>query len=805
MLTTTWRTIIGPDGTPELPPPEDRPAPTSQWELPDRYLDLGHLAEGAVGEVRRVRDRKLGTELVMKLHRRGASPTQRRRFEREARLTARLHHPNIVPALDLGWMPNGTPWFTMPEVRGQTLGAVLKARREHADAHPLRRILEILSGVARALAYAHEEKVVHRDVKPENLMIGRFGDVRVMDFGVAMDLAGLDEVLDDAVVGTPLYMAPEQARGEIARCGPAIDVYALGVILYELLTNRTPYQGDGIQVWHQIIEGPPPDPGEITGEGTRPPSMLLELVRDAMRREPSDRPSALEVARRLDRWLDGDERRRRARELVVAAQPMKRTLDDLRDQVTQLRQRASTLLDALPMHAPVEEKEPGWGLQDEADRAALELRRQEARYVEKLRSALYQDPDCPEAHARLAAFHRRLLEDAERTNEAAEEAEQEELLRTHDRGEHAAFLEGLSAVTLVTEPAGAVVVAQRLVHRERRWQVADEHVLGRTPLVEAALPHGNWRLVIRADGRREVVYPVHLRRNEHADGIAPGDTAPTTLLLPADLHDDEVYVPAGWYTTGGDPDALDPLPTRRVWVDGFAIGRYHVTVGAYLAFLDALGEAALPWVPTTNGSVDPTPVLCWNGRRWTGEETAWMEGLTPDHPRTSVTPMAAHRYAEWFARHHRPGTRLPHQLEWAKAARGVDARGFPWGDQCDPSLAVLVQGQPGVPCLQPIGRVPTDSSVYGMRDAGGNARDIVASSYHEPVEERVVVGPVPGPTDLWIVRGGCWASTGNNARSANRLVVRGDESSTITGFRIARSVIAEPGARHTGVCTDASG
>lgn len=788
MLTTTWRTIIGPDGVPVPPAPEEPEPAVDDWQLPDRYIDLGHLAEGAVGEVRRVRDRKLGTELVMKLHRRGASPTQRRRFEREARLTARLHHPNIVPALDLGWMPNGTPWFTMPEVRGQTLAEVLRLQKNDAGAKSLRRILELLAGVARALAYAHEEKVVHRDVKPENLMIGRFGDVRVMDFGVAMDLAGHDRDLDDAVVGTPLYMAPEQARGEIHLCGPAIDVYALGVILYELLTGTTPYKGDGIQVWHQIIEGPPPDPTEVTLDGLRPPKGLIDLVRDTIQRTAAHRPTALEVARRIERWLDGDERRRRARELVLAAGPMLADLQTLRGRVAETRERAAVLLDALPMHAPVTEKAKGWGMEDDADRGTLELRRQEARYIQQLRSALHQDPDCPEAHAQLATYHRRLLEKAERTNQAAEEAEQEELLRTHDRGEHTTFLRGQSAVTLVTDPPGARVIAQRLVHRERRWQVADEHTLGSTPLLAAPLPHGNWRLVIRSAGRRDVIYPVRLRRGEHADGIAPGEQDPTPILLPTDLGADEVYVPAGWYTTGGDADALDPLPARRVWVEGFAIGRHHVTVGEYETFLNALGEAAAEFVPRIRGPIDNGPALHWDGQRWTGEETAWIESLSPKHPRTSISPVAAARFAQWADACICAGARLPHQLEWAKATRGADARAFPWGNGFDPALAALVHGQPGTPCLQPVGAISTDVSVYGMRDAGGNARDIVASGYHEAMSDRLPPPSLPDPSDLWIVRGGCWASTGNNSRSANRLVQGGAEASTIVGFRICRTL-----------------
>ncbi|MCA9571739.1 MAG: serine/threonine protein kinase, partial [Myxococcales bacterium] len=273
MLTTTWRTALGPNGLPIVEGREDWPPPRPVLKLPDRYQDRGFLAAGAVGEIRRVHDTKLATELVMKICRRGATTVQRRRFEREARLTARLHHPNILPALDLGVFEDNTPWFTMPEVRGRTLREViteLLAMSPQERARPQRRVIELVEEVAQALGYAHEQGVAHRDVKPENLMVGRFGDVRVMDFGVAMDLRTPEDELDDAVVGTPLYMAPEQARGEIAHCGPTMDVYALGVMLYQVLTGSTPYEGDGVQVWHQVVEGPPPDPADRLRPGFDP-------------------------------------------------------------------------------------------------------------------------------------------------------------------------------------------------------------------------------------------------------------------------------------------------------------------------------------------------------------------------------------------------------------------------------------------------------------------------------------------------------------------------------------------------------
>jgi len=714
----------------------------------------------------------------MKLQRRASHKTQRRRFEREARLTARLHHPNIVPALDLGELANSTPWFTMPEVRGQTLREVIDSGETG-----LRRVVELLEGIARALSYAHSEGVVHRDIKPQNLMVGRFGDVRIMDFGVAMDLAALDPELDDAVVGTPLYMAPEQARGELRRSGPSIDCYALGVILYEVLTGSVPYEGGGVAVWHQIIVGPPPDPAERVLPGREPPEGLMQLVRDLIRREPSERVNTSVAADRMQAWLDGEQRRSRALALVEAAQPLVTQLGRLRERVADHRQRAGALLDAQPTYAPIEAKERGWILEDEAEKFGLDLRRVETRYLQQLQAALHQDPDCAAAHRVLAAHHRRFLERAERAHLPAEVAVSEELLRIHDRGEHTAYLEGRSAITLHTDPPGAVVVADRLVHRGRRWQPGESHELGTTPLDEVSLPHGNWRLRIQAPGRPEVIYPVRLRRGEHQDGVRPGSTEPFAIPIPHRLGPEEHYIPAGWYEFGSAAKALDPLPDGRVWVDGFALHRFPVRVREYREFLDDLGEAGAPYAPMADPD-QPWP-------RW-----SFRSGWEPEVPVDGELPMgglsarSATAYAEWCAAKRGLPLRLPHSVEWEKAARGADKRLYPWGNGFDPCLGNCNQSLPGTPVPVPVDSFPTDVSVYGVRGMGGNIRDITATVWRRagPEEGSIVGLESPTESDLWVVRGGLWHSAPGNLYAANRFAIPTEQSSISVSLRLARSI-----------------
>ncbi len=784
----TWRTRLGGDGRPVLSEapdqtgvpaagdaevPSERPGPT----LPARYVDLGAFAEGGVGEIRRVRDTKLDTQLVMKLQRKRVGGIQRKRFEREARLTARLHHPNIVPALDLGQLDDGTPWFTMPEVRGRTLRTLMDSEEVG-----LRELCERVEGIARALAYMHNEGVVHRDIKPHNLMVGRFSDVRIMDFGVALDLARPDEELDDAVVGTPLYMSPEQARGEIDRCSGALDVYALGILLYEALTGALPYDGTAIQVWHAIIQGPPRDPIQSLQPGYDPPDVLVELVRAMIQRAPEERPDALGVANRLQSWLSGEQRRERALALVQQAQPLASEIETLRDRIERQRALAAQILAALPPHAPVEDKEPGWLIEDQADETEVELRRVEARRLQTLQTALYQDPECGPAHRALAAHHRDALEESEAAHDPVQTAVHRDLLLAHDRGEFASYLEGKAAVTLHTDPPGAVVVAERLVHKARRWQVAESIPLGTTPLNAVALPHGYWRLRVRAEGRVPVNYPVFVGRGEHWDGIPPDSDAPFPIPLPAAMGPGEVYVPAGWYRTGNAEEALEPYQEGRVWIDGFFMQEHVVTVREFRRFLDSEG-------PESKHVPDDDLNGIQTGWRW--ERGAWTLDAQPggDWPVVGVDRAGMLAFMDWQT--HRTGLvhRLPHDLEWEKACRGPARSAFPWGNGFDPSLGnVLMSGPRPRPVSLDAFRL--DCSVYGIRGCGGNVREQCATTWekHASPPSRLIVSALELNEDLWIVRGGsCHSADPSNAHGATRFVSGTDESGN-RGFRCFRNL-----------------
>jgi serine/threonine protein kinase/formylglycine-generating enzyme required for sulfatase activity len=785
------------------------PAVTDRVALPDRYEDLGRIAAGAMGEVRRVRDRRLDSTLAMKITRWEVyrDPDLRQRFLDEARVTARLNHPGIISVHDLGELPDGRLWFTMEEVRGLTLAHVFgalhaassRARWGEAEGFTFRRAVEALARVADAVAYAHAQGVVHRDLKPANVMVGAFGEVVVMDWGIARlhaherpgtAAAHGEETGYGVVLGTPAYMPPEQAFGLADRVGPRSDVYALGAMLYHLLAGRPPGT--------PRPEGPPPLVDTPPLDET-----LVEVCLRAMAYDIDARPKdASQVASRLLDWLEGSLRRERALGLVQRARAMGPEAVALDTEARALRSEADAILSVARPHTPTDHKLPGWRLEDASREKHVAARRRELEAMQTARAALDLDPDLPEAHALLAEHHRRQVEAAEVRGDEDGAREHEALLRVHDRGEHARWLAGDGAVTLVTDPPGATVHLFRYEDRDRRRQEVPAGVLGTTPLVRVPLGRGSWMLRIRAPGRAEVAYPVHVRRLEHWDGVRPGDAAPTKVRLPleGELGPDDRYVPAGWFTSG-DPGAVDGLRVRRWWVDGLVVRRHPVTNAEYLAFLNALvddgrADEARAFAPTEHhGPADGLRVLWPTGPdgRYTVDGIADTNAIlwAPDSPVVLVDHPAAAAFCAWAAARSGRAWRLPHDLEWEKAARGADGRRFPWGDFIDATWCRVAQSDAAGAGRVAVGAYPLDVSPYGVNGLAGNVRDWCANDYQRVgLPAGIDIVPVAlGDQDpaYRMLRGGSFFSSTDLCRAAGRFAASPGTRNTGAGFRMVAS------------------
>ncbi len=330
------------------------PAPSSTDR---RYVPQGELARGGMGAVFKVWDRDLGRTLAMKvlLDERGSGRGQSgeenlARFLQEAQVIARLDHPGIVPVHDVGFDLEGRPYFTMRYVDGLDLDAVFDRARADRDGWNRSRALASIVKTCQTVAYAHARGIIHRDLKPGNVMVGRFGEVYVIDWGLAKILhkkGASDETVDGTsrasisragivsagnsttgssttgssrihsiqsdvgvVVGTPPFMPPEQAEGLGGNTlDPRSDIYSLGAILYTLLTGDVPYAPrDGRllsapEMTDRVLEGPPPPVRELAEQA---PAELVAICEKAMSRDPSDRyRSALDMGEELQSYLDG--------------------------------------------------------------------------------------------------------------------------------------------------------------------------------------------------------------------------------------------------------------------------------------------------------------------------------------------------------------------------------------------------------------------------------------------------------------------------------------------------------------------
>ncbi|MGE3853366.1 MAG: protein kinase, partial [Planctomycetota bacterium] len=301
-------------------------------------LEVGaEIARGGMGAILSVTDQHLRREVAMKVLLPAAARDADRlhRFIEEAQITGQLDHPNIVPVHDIGVMPDGRIYFTMKMVRGASMSRIVRLLRD-GDAATVQRYtlgarLNAFRQVCQAVAFAHSRGVVHRDLKPENVMVGDYGEVLLMDWGLARvglhaataesarvvhtdrrDAASrggdtqVASTLDGTVAGTPAYMAPEQAAGDIDQVDSRSDIWALGAILFEMLAWRPPFEGHtGYEIVHKVRTTTPVWPGE---RETDPPvpRELVAVVQQAMQREKSARyADAGQLIADIDAFLDG--------------------------------------------------------------------------------------------------------------------------------------------------------------------------------------------------------------------------------------------------------------------------------------------------------------------------------------------------------------------------------------------------------------------------------------------------------------------------------------------------------------------
>ena len=777
-------------------------------DLENRYRISGKLGEGGMGVVNLAEDRNLGRHVAIKsIHPERCEEGRLARFVAEARITAQLEHPGIVPVHDLFISEAGDVYYTMKRVQGQSLGEIVDALRAGDPGTMVRNNVNHLLGLFRsacqAVAYAHTRRVVHRDLKPANIMIGDFGEVLVLDWGVARLLDDAPEDLravledganvlmtaDGAMVGSPAYMAPETLRSDPSALGPVADVFSLGVILYELLTLTRPFRADTVaRLLYLVATQPVENPSVRAAEREIPPEVEAVCLR-ALSKDPAARyADAGELMADLENYLEGVRPRQEADRLVAEGRELMLLFARAASEAEEAELRVASMIEELRPWDPLEMKRLVWhAKQDHGDAVAKAdtiFGDCEAAFESALSHVRAHRP----AQEGLADLYWIRFLQAEHAREPRWVRRWGELIQRYAPERYERRLHGDGTLTLTTEPPGVEAVIQPLQEVDGLRRPGAELALGKTPVQRRQLPMGSWQLKLGAEGYAPVTAPLLIARLQNRSVRVR--LRPATEIRPGFLH-----VPAGPVAIGGDTSAISGLPETFVEVHDFAIARYPVTVGEYFEFLAALREEdpalALLRSPRVRGGrgvrqpalivLSPDgggalPFTDTDGTVWHAEQ-----------PVVSLAMEDARAYAAWRSARDGVIYRLPSEREWEKAARGPDRRIFPWGDTFDASFCVMSESSPEPPDLPAVGSVPSDVSPYGVRDLGGGVRD-----WCEWDEPQALSGRFP-------LRGGSYGTVEVYCRCASRSEVSAEYVGSHVGFRLVQDLaphapaVSDPG------------
>ena len=796
-----------------------------------RYQILGSVGRGGMGEVYAAYHPDLDRRIALKVvHESGGETAeQQARLLREARSIARLSHPNVVAVYDAGTVADRV-YVAMEFIEGVTIDRWLAA-----EPRSWRQVLDVFLAAGRGLAAAHAAGIIHRDFKPQNVMIARDGSVRVMDFGLARMTADEPAVAPillalsadggrepiatvtraGTILGTPAYMAPEQFRGEPADARS--DQFGFCVALYEALFGERPFAGENLlSLSMSVTEGELRQPRAakraeiplwirrpllrgLRADPDRRHQTMTALI-DALARDPAIRRrrsigtgaiAAAVVASVLVAW-QVTARRRAAAEREIAGQ-------------VDAAARSSAAARANAAKA-TELRRQAFDAFDRSDRRNGELLWRQARSLlptidadydraeRNLDAAYVLDQSRVTRRAALADLcleHLLFAGDFRLTNKVG--VLEERLGGVDADGSRRKALDAPGTLALHTTPTPSRILLERYDRDPvtgRRRAVAVGPLAGAAP--ETNLPPGSYRLVIEAEGRARVVYPLEIIRAARTD---------VRLALPAAsaVAKDFVYVPPGefWY---GDADELlrtqflDTIPIHRRSTGPFLIARNETTYRDWLEFLEALPPAErLRHVPQASGTLRGAISLQRVRDRWqlTIQPSAKSYQATTHEPIVyagrnrraqqdwlrfpigGISPDDADRYLAWLRETRRvPGARFCSELEWERAARGGDDRLFPHGDDLaedDANFDQTYDRTDGAFGPDEVGSHPNSRSPFDVDDLSGNIMELVAADV------------TPGGLAM---RGGSYYMTAATARLTNRYDVPRSFRDVTGGLRV---------------------
>ncbi len=755
----------------------------------ERYAMRGVLGEGGLGEVTRRFDSVLLRTVAVKATRRELVDDDLTNtvLEREALIVAGLEHPNIIPIYDAGTDPSHGPYYVMREINEAPLDVILKKLRDGDEKttreFSLKRMLRFFVQICRAVDYANQSGVIHCDLKPANILLGEFGEVLVVDWG----LAHSQEQGDGPRGGTPGYMAPEQMRID-TEFSATTDVFALGSILYRMMTlknafavgDRRTFASDDPQPALSLEYSRPVPPRERAPE--RDISQDLEdICLKALEFEQKNRhESAGELADAIEEFLEGtkerERRRAEAKRLTAGGEELAERYHEFDEARPEEIARLAELRADLKPWARIEEKQELWDAEDMlAVTDSLKIRTLHAA-VSSFEQALEAVPHHEEARRSLARLYWAEYERARRRHDDLDRIHFERLVEQYDDGAllNAEDRNGRLVVTCDEPGASLTLFSFREDQRRLVRDTATSLDSGKgesTPLAPGSY------VVEATCAERSACFAINVRASAETK-------LDVTAELVLTLAEGEALIHGGLALLGGTESA-DAGEPREALVETFAIQKRPVTFAEYTQFLDALAVRDPGSIDLHVPRTDLGDPLVVPGEGWRPSEALLrITNHYGELPAFGVSARSADTFAAWWSLKTGRNYRLPTDDEWEKAARGVDGRIYTWGNQFDETFCRMRTSRPGASTPEPSGTFEADVSPYGVMDLSGGLADWTLPAAgaaggtlsEEGTEQRVVYS-----------RGGAWCDAAFDCRLPARQTYVANACSQRVGFRLARS------------------
>jgi serine/threonine-protein kinase len=772
------------------PPPIATPAPTLSPPITalgdsyaNRYKRGQTLGNGGLGEVTACEDVVLGRTVAVKSgHDKGFEVdaySARVILSREAKIISSLEHPNIIPIYDAGVDSQRGPYYVMRQVTDTSLELILHQRR-HGEGNPhdyaLHRMLRYFLQVCNAVDYAHHRGVIHCDIKPANILLGDYGEVLLVDWGLAQSRNHPMGVRG----GTLGYMAPEQMDPHVERFDERTDVFALGAILYEILCGVPAFEEARSSDITTVGKDPfkiyrlPAPPSSVEARLEVPPEVDQACMEALAVRLEERLKTVRELSDAIEDWIEGSKERERKRLEADKSADAGDELAERYHEFVESRPEKLTVYRALRADvvpwAGASDKQDLWDAEDIVRVTdALQVRTFQSA-VSAYERALDAVPNHVRSRRGLARLYWAELQRARARGDSLDQIAYEQLLREVDDGTFVRELARDGSLEVTIGPHAGKVTLAMLAERERRLIATNAEAI--TAATTRELPAGNY-LVTATVGTSDTVvsWPVD---------IEPGTRRVLAIDPPAPgvIGRGEVYIPGGAARLGGDPLSTETEELFVVDVPAFVIQRFPVTFEQWFEFLDDL-RATNPMFVEAHVPRTTLGMPTW---RRTGAD--WVASSVPAQPLDphllpvfGISAESGEAFAAWLSKKEGRKWRLPTEIEWEKAGRGTDGRLYPWGDHFDATFCKMRDSRPGQPLAEPIGAFQSDISPYGVHDLAGGVADWCVPDPRRtaPREPREVVS-----------RGGAWCDWAIDCRLASRRRYLATEHSARVGVRLAR-------------------